>query len=463
VHDDGQLGNVVNANRFFTDAANGTLPSVSWVIPNQMVSEHPTALVSNGQAWVTSLVNAVMQGPDWGSSAIFLAWDDWGGFYDHEPPPVVDGNGYGIRVPSLVISPWARQGHIDHQVLSFDAYLKFIEDDFLGSQRLDPATDGRPDPRPTVREDVPILGDLVNDFDFSQPPPAGRQLILPTRPGHFSPRAQPPDATANNDDEETMPADESAALPADVGLGQPADGPVAPAPATPGPTGAAPPADRSAATRLTTTAGTADAQLPAVAISLGGRTGGGVAGLPLPAIISQQTTTVGSSAPGFVTTAGVGQGLVGALTSLHGGGAPSLGPVPGEEDQAPARPARGNDGGESVAGTTGVEPQHTVVAFRAEGPVLLDNFAAPTVGRRTGSVADVALQTLDQAPRPLDETAFGPGNDGRQPPAHRAPVADYLALILWGAVPYLGSLGPCRPASAQEWIQEERRRLRLRG
>jgi hypothetical protein len=111
-----------------------------------------------------------MAAPTWNSTAIFLAWDDWGGFYDHEPPPDVDGNGYGLRVPGLVISPYAKQGYIDSQILSFDAYLKFIEDDFLNSQRLDPATDGRPDPRTSVREDAPQLGDLVNDFDFSQTP-----------------------------------------------------------------------------------------------------------------------------------------------------------------------------------------------------------------------------------------------------------------------------------------------------
>ena len=69
-----------------------------------------------------------------------------------------------------MISPYARQGFIDHQTLSFDAYVKFIEDDFLGGQRLDPATDGRPDPRPDVRENVPILGDLAQDFDFNQTP-----------------------------------------------------------------------------------------------------------------------------------------------------------------------------------------------------------------------------------------------------------------------------------------------------
>jgi phospholipase C len=73
-------------------------------------------------------------------------------------------------VPGLLISPYARAGTIDHQTLSFDAYLKLIEDRFLGGQRLDPATDGRPDPRPTVREQVAILGDLAQEFDFGQQP-----------------------------------------------------------------------------------------------------------------------------------------------------------------------------------------------------------------------------------------------------------------------------------------------------
>ena len=69
-----------------------------------------------------------------------------------------------------MISPYAKRGYVDHQTLSFDAYAKFIEDDFLGGQRLDPHTDGRPDPRPDVRETLPILGNLVNDFDFTQKP-----------------------------------------------------------------------------------------------------------------------------------------------------------------------------------------------------------------------------------------------------------------------------------------------------
>jgi hypothetical protein len=134
------------------------------------VSEHPPGLVSAGQAYVTRVVNAAMRGPDWKSTAIFLAWDDWGGFYDHVTPPSVDRNGYGLRVPGIVISPYARKGFIDHQTLSFDAYAKFIEDDFLGGERIDPRTDGRPDPRPDVRENEPILGTLVRDFDFARKP-----------------------------------------------------------------------------------------------------------------------------------------------------------------------------------------------------------------------------------------------------------------------------------------------------
>ena len=170
VSQDGQDGNVQDISGFLTAAADGTLPAVSWVVPNSRDSEHPPALVSVGQSYVTNLVNSVMTGPDWSSTAIFLTWDDWGGFYDHVAPPTVDGNGYGLRVPGLVISPYARHGYIDHQTLSFDAYLKFIEDDFLGGQRLDPATDGRPDSRPDVRENAPQLGDLAADFDFTQLP-----------------------------------------------------------------------------------------------------------------------------------------------------------------------------------------------------------------------------------------------------------------------------------------------------
>ncbi|MEO6857802.1 MAG: alkaline phosphatase family protein [Solirubrobacteraceae bacterium] len=180
VRADHQLGNIQSVKQFYKAAHRGHLAAVSWVVPSGAVSEHPPALVSFGQSYVTSLINAVMRSPDWKSTAIFLAWDDWGGFYDHVVPPRVDVNGYGLRVPGLLISPYARRGYVDHQTLSFDAYDKFIEDDFLHGQRIDPATDGRPDPRPGVRERARILGNLTQDFNFNQRP--RRPVLLSVHP-----------------------------------------------------------------------------------------------------------------------------------------------------------------------------------------------------------------------------------------------------------------------------------------
>ena len=170
VHKDGQLGNIRRLSAFYQEAKAGTLPQVSWIAPDARDSEHAPALVSTGQAYVTRIINAVMRSPDWKSTAIFLNWDDWGGFYDNVLPPRVDKQGYGIRVPGIVISPYAKPGYVDHQSLTTDAYLKFIEDDFMGGARLNPATDGRPDSRPDVRESAAGLGNLINDFDFSQTP-----------------------------------------------------------------------------------------------------------------------------------------------------------------------------------------------------------------------------------------------------------------------------------------------------
>jgi phospholipase C len=183
---DGQLQNITDVTNFYKDAHNGTLPAVSWITPSGGNSEHPPALLSDGQTWTASLINAVMQSPDWDNTVILLSWDDWGGFYDHVVPPHVDENGYGLRVPGIVISPYAKRGYIDHQILSHDAYVKFIEDIFMNGQRLNPSTDGRPDSRPTVRENVSILGDLLSDFDFAQQPISPVLLPLHPAPGPAS-------------------------------------------------------------------------------------------------------------------------------------------------------------------------------------------------------------------------------------------------------------------------------------
>jgi phospholipase C len=183
VRKDKQAGDVVPTSMFYRAAQRGTLPSVSWIVPTQTDSEHPPARLSTGQAYVTRLIDTVMEGPDWKSTAIFVSWDDWGGFYDHVRPPSANGQGYGLRVPGLVISPYARRGYVDHQTLSFDAYLKFIEDDFLRGQRIDPANDHRPDSRPFVAENASILGNLATDFNFDQKP--RRPLVLSQYPAGF--------------------------------------------------------------------------------------------------------------------------------------------------------------------------------------------------------------------------------------------------------------------------------------
>jgi phospholipase C len=173
-----QVTNVVDFNAFYKDVKAGTLPQVSWLVPNHDVSEHPPSLVSEGQAFSTAIINTIMQDETlWSTTVIFLYWDDWGGFYDHVPPPAAaDSYGFGFRTPGIILSPWVKPHHIDHEAATFDAFTKFIEDTFLSGQRLDPKTDGRPDPRSVVRENLPQTGDLRLDFDFTQKP--NKPLVL---------------------------------------------------------------------------------------------------------------------------------------------------------------------------------------------------------------------------------------------------------------------------------------------
>ncbi len=192
--------------QFYLDLKANALPAVSWIVPTELDSEHPPSDVQQGMEYVTSLVNAVMQSSAWSNTIIILAWDDWGGFYDHEVPPVVDqlNNGapigYGLRVPAIIISPFARAATIDHQTYSFDAFLRLTEDLFLSGQRIGGTQGLRPDSRPTVRESVtavqpgpgagttaPIpVGDLLDDFNFGERPIA--PMILTTMiPVNFRP------------------------------------------------------------------------------------------------------------------------------------------------------------------------------------------------------------------------------------------------------------------------------------
>ncbi|MGA9100131.1 MAG: alkaline phosphatase family protein [Methanotrichaceae archaeon] len=172
-NDSAEFSRLVDTSQFYKDAKDGNLPQVSWVIPSSNVSEHPPSSVKDGMAYVTGLIDAVMEGPDWNTTAIFLSWDDWGGFYDHVAPPKVDEYGYGIRVPGIVISPYAKQGYIDHNTYSFESWLKIVEERF-GVKPL------------TARDTM--AGDMLEAFDFNQKP-RPPVILSATREG--SPYPQP--------------------------------------------------------------------------------------------------------------------------------------------------------------------------------------------------------------------------------------------------------------------------------
>ena len=150
--------------RFLTDAANGDLASVNWVSPSHDDSDHPSYHKDTGPSWVASVVNAVGESSYWDTSAIIVVWDDWGGFFDNAPPPQPDFRGLGMRVPCLIISPYAKQGYVSHTQLEFASVLKFIEEVYgLGS--IGPGSQGYSDQR---------ANDLNDAFDFSQSP---RQFV----------------------------------------------------------------------------------------------------------------------------------------------------------------------------------------------------------------------------------------------------------------------------------------------
>lgn len=141
---------------FFTDVQNGNLPVVSWITPTCENSDHASCGGNTGPEWVASIVNAIGQSPYWDSTAIFVTWDDPGGWYDHVAPKMVDYDGLGFRVPLLVISPYAKQGHVSHAHYELASILRFVEDRF-GLKSLS-ASDAR------------ALSPAADCFNFNQPP-----------------------------------------------------------------------------------------------------------------------------------------------------------------------------------------------------------------------------------------------------------------------------------------------------
>jgi len=177
-------GNVViPQTQVLTDIAKGQLAQVSWVIPDCLASDHASCSDGSGPSWVASIVNAIGNSPYWANTAIIITWDDWGGWYDHVAPKVINdgvswGSGYvyGFRVPLIVVSPYAKAKYISHTTHDFGSILKYIETTFsLNSLGYADA----------------YADDLSDCFDLTQPPISFQTIAAPVGATQFLERKSP--------------------------------------------------------------------------------------------------------------------------------------------------------------------------------------------------------------------------------------------------------------------------------
>jgi len=163
--------------QIFVDIANNQLPAVSWVIPSGQNSDHARVNEGTGPSWVAAVVNAIGNSPYWANTAVFITWDDWGGWYDHVAPPIYNAYELGFRVPLIVVSPYARAHYVSHQQHDFGSILRFIEENFY----LD--TLGYADSR---------ADDLSDCFDFEQEPLKFETIPAPLSAKQFLRDPTPP-------------------------------------------------------------------------------------------------------------------------------------------------------------------------------------------------------------------------------------------------------------------------------
>jgi phospholipase C len=176
VDDPTLASHIVDMSQYYTDLQNGTLPAVAYLAPSGL-SEHPPGDITVGQSFGGTTVTSLMRSSAWDSSVFVLSWDDWGGWYDHVAPPQVDADGYGFRVPALIVSPYAKSGTIDNTTYDFTSVLKFIEDNWS----LQPLT---------ARDAT--ANSISNALDLSEPPadpvfPAQTYPIQPAQDTHNRP------------------------------------------------------------------------------------------------------------------------------------------------------------------------------------------------------------------------------------------------------------------------------------
>lgn len=146
------------------DIESGKLPQVSWVIPGLLCSDHPASGAKDGPSWIAEVVNAVGKSKYWNDTAIVILWDDWGGFYDNVAPPQINYTSLGIRVPLIVVSPYAKRGYVSHTQYDFGSVLKFIEETF-GTGSLNAS-------------DAPATS-IADTLDLTQKPAAFKPVAAP--------------------------------------------------------------------------------------------------------------------------------------------------------------------------------------------------------------------------------------------------------------------------------------------
>jgi phospholipase C len=168
---------ILNQTQVLTDIAGGQLSTVSWVIPSGQASDHSNETDGSGPSWVSSIVNAIGNSQYWSNTVIFIAWDDWGGWYDHVAPTLKNSYEYGFRVPMIVVSPYAKAGYISHVTHDFGSILKYIEENFgLGSLGYADAD----------------ADDLSDCFDYNQTPLTFQTIVAPMDAKHFLEDKTPP-------------------------------------------------------------------------------------------------------------------------------------------------------------------------------------------------------------------------------------------------------------------------------
>ena len=163
--------NVISPNtKVFADIANGQLAQVTWIVPAYSYSDHAAGTGIRGPDWVTDIVNEIGASPFWDSTAIFITWDDWGGWYDPVAPPQIDNMGFGFRVPLIIVSPYAKTGYVSHNTHEFSSFLKYTEETFglpsLGTRDV-------------------YADDFSDCFDYTQTPQPYVQIPVTQPPSFF--------------------------------------------------------------------------------------------------------------------------------------------------------------------------------------------------------------------------------------------------------------------------------------